>query len=91
MARNSVSSKFCQLEYNNLRNYFDKLGEKLNIHSLNDWYGVTSKDLLSSGGHELFKDHTLSPKNALIYVYGDTEWQPWLFDNVPRDYWQNRR
>eukprot|EP01124_Arcella_intermedia_P001397 TRINITY_DN10759_c0_g1_i2.p1 TRINITY_DN10759_c0_g1~~TRINITY_DN10759_c0_g1_i2.p1 ORF type:complete len:347 (-),score=73.81 TRINITY_DN10759_c0_g1_i2:776-1681(-) len=53
------------------------------------WYSVTSKDFNSNYGGGFLKKHKLSPYQALKSVFPSYEWKPWLFHQVPRNFWEN--
>eukprot|EP01114_Cavostelium_apophysatum_P014378 TRINITY_DN3716_c0_g1_i2.p1 TRINITY_DN3716_c0_g1~~TRINITY_DN3716_c0_g1_i2.p1 ORF type:complete len:438 (-),score=89.48 TRINITY_DN3716_c0_g1_i2:916-2229(-) len=75
----------------NRRDFFDALGNKLNIHSLSDWYYVNAVDLKKyDAAQEILRtyyDNSL-PK-ALVSIYPDFNWKMWNFDNGFKGIWNN--
>jgi hypothetical protein len=68
------------------RQYFDWIAEKMGLKNCEDWYSVDIKELGYPGnkGPMEFQHH---PSNILMQVYPEVEWQPWRFDSIPKNYW----
>jgi hypothetical protein len=72
----------------NQRNFFHWLSEKLNVHSLDDWYKIKKSDFTENGAAGLLHSYCSdSPCIGLSIAYPDTEWQPWRFEVMPHGYW----
>lgn len=76
-------------EANNHRLFFDNLGTKLGINTLDDWYHKISRKLiLDNGGATLLKFHKQSAVIALMQAYPEHNWMPWKFNTVPHRFWR---
>eukprot|EP01027_Heterolobosea_sp_BB2_P000282 GEZU01000413.1.p1 GENE.GEZU01000413.1~~GEZU01000413.1.p1 ORF type:complete len:468 (+),score=89.89 GEZU01000413.1:405-1808(+) len=77
----------------NQRLFMDKLGTKLDIKHLDDWYIVSTKDVLQNGGGRLLNIYGGSLVQALQTIYPEHSWHISSFATVPRGYWslQNQR
>eukprot|EP01121_Diplochlamys_sp_Union-15-3_P001783 TRINITY_DN11551_c0_g1_i1.p1 TRINITY_DN11551_c0_g1~~TRINITY_DN11551_c0_g1_i1.p1 ORF type:complete len:459 (+),score=59.77 TRINITY_DN11551_c0_g1_i1:87-1463(+) len=88
---------FKQVPYNywqnvdNHRLFFDDLGKSLGIKVQEDWYKITQKSIVNHGGKYLLaRYYNGSPVQAITTVYSHLEWNVFMFQNVPKDYWKNK-
>jgi len=96
MAEGTIGNRdrecFWNLE-SNRRKYFQWLSRELEIDSPEAWYHVRLCKIRSNGGSgflEFYRSSTLNPlNNALLELYPDYLWKPWLFSNVPSNYWND--
>eukprot|EP01125_Pyxidicula_operculata_P009617 TRINITY_DN3159_c0_g2_i2.p1 TRINITY_DN3159_c0_g2~~TRINITY_DN3159_c0_g2_i2.p1 ORF type:complete len:521 (+),score=86.79 TRINITY_DN3159_c0_g2_i2:779-2341(+) len=73
------------------REYLEQLKTKLNFKDIDDWYSVSLIDFRKHGGYGLLKGYyNYSPVLAIIRNYPEHEWQPWKFERVPVDHWDDR-
>ena len=55
-----------------------------------DWYQITEKIITEEGGGYLISTfYQSSPFNALSSVYPKYSWKPWLFQQIPKQYWKD--
>jgi len=71
------------------RRFFEELGKKLNIKSLEDWYNLTYKDLVKYGGGTILRQYANSPIRTLKTIYPDHNWEEWKFTQVPANFWKD--
>ncbi len=69
------------------RAYFESLATKLNITTLEQWYGVKLSDLKGKGIGKILPHYGNSFVKALTTVYPTLD--PWKFTSVPRGYWRS--
>jgi len=68
------------------------IGKELNINSLSDWYAIELNDVLKEkqctlcGMLSLFYKGSL--QRALIHLYPEYDWKPWLFSHTKHRFWQ---
>jgi hypothetical protein len=85
------------------KRFFDCVGQQLGIQSMEDWYNVTSRDIVQHGGKGLLYHYNGSFKRAITSVYTDYPWkvaqvliclskyafqQPWKF-HVAGGFWED--
>lgn len=63
-----------------------ELGERLQFNRTKDWYNLTRKDVIENGFHSLIKYYKQSP-SMLVMSNIAWNWKPWLFKNLPRNFW----
>jgi hypothetical protein len=64
-------------DLSNQRTFLDELAKKLNITAFEEWYRVSSKDVIENGGRGLFKHYGFSIPKMLTTVYKE---YPYLED-----------
>lgn len=69
--------------------FFARLGGKLGFREMDDWYGLTQRDISVNGGAGILKDFGESIPRALQCVFPDHRWLPWRFKKVPNGFWQD--
>jgi hypothetical protein len=71
------------------RQFFDWLGAKLGIASLDGWYTKASYRIVSKHGAEslLAKYYNYSVAKALMHVYPEHNWLEWNFAQLPKAFW----
>jgi len=72
----------------NQREFILRLAKKLNYNHFEDWYRFNLYDFQSEGGSRFYRIYD-SPKNAIIKLFPEYEWDPLKFDEVPRGYWKS--
>lgn len=79
-------------EISNRREYTRWLGDELNINNLDDWYKITlSRIYEKPGAHSFLEFYGKSLQAALLEIYPEHQWQPWLFECVPHGFWHDAR
>jgi hypothetical protein len=79
-------------EWDNRRNFFDFLGNKLGCTIFEDFYTLDQKKLNELGGTALF-EHVYHAKlvRAMEDVYPDHKWLPWKFrEGTGDEYWSDK-
>eukprot|EP01122_Echinamoeba_exundans_P009351 TRINITY_DN3283_c0_g1_i2.p1 TRINITY_DN3283_c0_g1~~TRINITY_DN3283_c0_g1_i2.p1 ORF type:complete len:444 (+),score=28.05 TRINITY_DN3283_c0_g1_i2:74-1405(+) len=72
----------------NVSAYFDWLGKRLGIASVEDWYRVSKADVVSNaGGGLLRRKFGDSVVLACQQIFPKHEWLPWRFKHVPQRWW----
>ena len=71
------------------RNFMDGLGEKLGLRSLDDWYGVSTSQLLPLGADTLLLQYERSLSKLLNSVYPHHPWDLSKFSTKHRNYWSS--
>lgn len=74
----------------NQKQFFDWLGSELGYKEMDDWYSVTSLDVINAGGGELLQTKYHSVLHALQTVYPLHSWIGWKFRRVPQTFWKNQ-
>lgn len=78
----------------NQRLFFEEAGEELGVGKLDDWYGVSRRQLVNVSGVSLLVDFY---KNnlflALSAVFPEHRWLPWKFSasRVPLRFWADEK
>src|SRR5690348_8317947 len=67
----------------------DDIFIKMGFKSMNDWYRIKQKDIITNGGSSLLKEYKQSPSKMLINIYPQHEWKLWKFDSIPKGYWDD--
>ena len=70
------------------RNFLDDLGKKFQIQNFEDWYSLSLTDILANEGVGLAKKYNYCLYKTLSSVYTEYDWKPFLFLNVPNNYFQ---
>jgi hypothetical protein len=71
--------------HSNQRELFDKLSERLNIQTQEDWYCITVKQAKECGAESLLSNHyNNSLYSALVSIYPEFQWDPNEFVSTPR-------
>jgi hypothetical protein len=74
-------------DINNQKEYLKWIAKNLNIQTLEDWYKISSIDIVNNKGRGLINYYKGSFFKLLKTVYPDYNWKPWLFNNSPKSYW----
>jgi hypothetical protein len=74
----------------NRRIYFDWISEELQIERTWDWYYISNNDIQYHGGKKVLSYYEYSMDKALMSIYPHTQWQPWRFHSIPKNYWDDR-
>jgi hypothetical protein len=61
------------------RQFLDKVGSKLGIQNLQDWYEVGHKSLIHHGATPIYMQYGNSMYSMMLNVYPDEDWQLWRF------------
>ena len=73
----------------NQRDFMDQLGNQLGFKEMDDWYGITQKQLHENGGVTLLDKYGGSPSKLVMAVYDNHQWQQSRF-NTQHGYWNNK-
>ena len=73
----------------NQRNFMDQLGNRLGFKEMDDWYGITAKQIHENGGVTLLNKYGRSPSKLVMAVYDNHQWQQSRF-NTQHGYWNNK-
>src|SRR5262249_45690956 len=77
-------------DMNNQRSFFDDLRQELGYKNWEDWYNVSSKEIIQKGGIGILNYYyNGSPSKALATVYPEYPWKLWKFDTLPRGFWND--
>jgi hypothetical protein len=68
----------------------EKIAKIYNFSNYEDWYKLTRKMILDQGFGELIKYYQQSPYLLVKNSFPEYEWKPWLFENMPRNFWQHK-
>ena len=71
------------------REFVDKIGEKLKVSDLKDWYKISHRQIKEVGGQKILGQHNSSVSLMLSNVYPEYDWLPWQFDPSPVGIWEN--
>src|SRR5690242_16983025 len=78
-------------DQNNHRKFFDWLGKKLHVKTMEDWYHIGKKDVCDNGGGKLLTHHyNSSHMTALENIYHEHNWIPWKFTKSPHGFWNDK-
>jgi hypothetical protein len=87
---NSVPKKWWN-EERNRKKYMRWLGKRLGCEKPEDWYKVRGTNFQRSYGGTLLGLYGGSPSAVVRAYYPDRKWLPWLFEEVPRHSWKERK
>ena len=73
----------------NQRKFLDSFAKHKKFKSFNDWYGVTSKDILEFKGHTLITQYKGSLFDALKAVYPEFKWNIYQRKHIPYKHWSS--
>ena len=69
----------------------------LKIGQFDDWSNFTAKQLLKDTSSTHFRDyqhvlklHNNSLVHALQAVFPEHQWKPWMFEQVPKHFWEDK-
>jgi hypothetical protein len=71
----------------NRRAAMDNVASKLGIQSHEDWYHVTTKQLMKNQGSRVLQMYSFSLEKCLQSVYPEFEWSSFRFQQQPHYYW----
>lgn len=74
----------------NQRLFMDDLAKHLDLGSWEDWYAVSSQQIIEHGGKALLQKFMSSPSALLQSVYPQHPWDSWNFGRAPKNYWFNK-
>lgn len=75
----------------NRRAFFDWLFAKLGLHQMESRYSLTLKQIHQHGGSSVMvRFYNDSVYNALVELYPEHCWSPWLFVRAPVGIWKNK-
>lgn len=63
---------------------------QLGFASLDDWYRITQNDVYKLHGMGVMDHFECSVQRFVHAVYPDYDWKPWLFEQVPKNFWPKR-
>jgi len=73
----------------NRRRYMEWLGQKLNFDNLDDWYKITKTHFKNNYGGTLLNCYDGSSTLAVMDIFPEHNWKPWLFHQVPARFWED--
>src|SRR5690349_8425763 len=69
--------------------FFHWLGKRLGYKDLDDWYNVTTRDIIRHGGGGLLKGcYNGSVSQTMQGVYPEHNWMRWRFGRTPYIFWK---
>jgi len=86
----SVPLQFWHNKNNRLR-YIHWLGEQLGYCNIDDWYKLDGKILRRHRGHGFLVYYRFCPFNAMIDLFPEYKWLPWLFPRVSSNFWNSKQ
>ena len=79
------------LQRENRIEYLVWLGRQLGFTKHEDWYRLRNRDLCKNrGGTLLNRVYGASVQRAVIDLYPEYNWRPWLFRKTPQGFWFER-
>jgi len=73
----------------NHRNFLEKYAQENGIQKMEDWYRVTVAELKNKGGDGILAHYGNSLQKMLIRVYPEQKWLIWMFQQVPKGFWDS--
>jgi hypothetical protein len=70
----------------NRKRFLEWLGKRLGFNQQEDWYKITSEDIITNGGKTLLINFNGSPSKVVQAVFPDYQWMPFRFGTVPKRY-----
>lgn len=61
------------------------------FESIEGWYGITQNDVYELGGSGLMDHFECSVQRLITAVYPEHDWKPWLFVQVPKEFWLSKK
>jgi hypothetical protein len=59
--------------------------------NIEGWYGITQDDVYELNGSGLMDHYACSIQRLVNAIYPDHNWKPWLFVQVPKNYWPQKQ
>ena len=78
-------------DLNNCFAYAQWFEKQNKFKSIEDWYGITQDDVYKFGGSGLMVHFECSVQRFTTAIYPEHDWKPWLFIQVPKDYWSGKK
>ena len=75
----------------NVKDFFENNKEIFKIKQQEDWYKISSKDLIDNGGGGLLQQFDGSPFKILSFAYPEINWKQWKFNQVSNGYWKDKK
>jgi hypothetical protein len=72
----------------NQRQFMDWIADSQGVTSQEDWYQLTGDLIQSLGGCRMLNLYNNSLYSALVSVYPEWQWHPWMFQAPPKYYWE---
>lgn len=73
----------------NDRYLVNRLGKKLGLKRMEDWYKVTWKEIQDNGGTHLLRKYGSSPSELIQKVYPEYPWVSQRLQTFPKGYWNS--
>lgn len=67
----------------------DWLAQKLNIRQMEDWYQITTEEIVANGGRVLLLNYGNSIVKLLQAVYSEYSWKEWFFLKTSKHFWDD--
>jgi hypothetical protein len=80
-----------QHNLNKQRELLEWVGNRIGVRKKEDWYGVTSLSVIKNGGTNILNKYNGSVPQALMALYPEEKWIPWLFRQVPKYFWEDTK
>eukprot|EP00026_Physarum_polycephalum_P007396 Phypoly_transcript_07456.p1 GENE.Phypoly_transcript_07456~~Phypoly_transcript_07456.p1 ORF type:complete len:448 (+),score=49.37 Phypoly_transcript_07456:69-1412(+) len=74
----------------NCLSFMKSLGTSLGYQKMEDWYGITEKEIAKHGGATLLHKFGDSPSDLVRHVFSDHEWLVWKFKKLPQAFFRSK-
>jgi len=71
--------------------FVDKAANKLGIKSIEDWYQVSTRQIIEIGGGSLLSCYEGSISRMISKVYSEYNWKMWKFAKSPPNLWDDEK
>lgn len=78
-------------DLNNCYAYAKWFEAQRGFKSIEGWYGITQDDVYELSGAGLMDHFSCSVQRFVSAVYPDHVWLPWLFVQVPKNFWPKKK
>ncbi len=78
-------------DLNNCKKYVRWFEEQSGFKSIKDWYRIQQDDVYALNGHGLMDHFACSVIQLVSTVYPNHDWKPWLFSQVPKNFWSEKK
>eukprot|EP00026_Physarum_polycephalum_P002945 Phypoly_transcript_02954.p1 GENE.Phypoly_transcript_02954~~Phypoly_transcript_02954.p1 ORF type:complete len:796 (+),score=103.49 Phypoly_transcript_02954:213-2600(+) len=70
--------------------YMQYLFTELGYKTMEDWYKITLGDFRANHGTSLAQKYKNRASSVVMDIFHSHEWEPWLFQQLPPDFWDSR-
>lgn len=78
-------------DLNNCFTYVRWFEKQKEFRSIEGWYSITQDDVYDLHGSGLMDHFDCSVQRLITAVYPDHDWKPWLFVQVPKNFWPHKK